>query len=122
MAGDFADLRVWTDSVAIVREVAGLVRSMREPAARGASEQMLRAAESIPANIAEGYGRGLGDDFARFLRVAAASAAELESHLHVSVACGRLPPTRVQPVIGRARALRAMIRGLASSVAARGGR
>jgi four helix bundle protein len=119
MSGDFTDLRVWSDSVMLVREVVALVRLMKGPAARSAVDQMVRAAESIPANIAEGYGRSLGTDFARFLRVAGASAAELESHLHVSLACGRLPPEQARPLIGRVRAVRAMIRGLANSVAAR---
>ena len=122
MGGDFTDLRVWADSVVLVREVAAVAGSIRGPAARTAADQMVRAAESIPANIAEGYGRGLGDDFARFLRMAGASAAELESHLRVSLASGRLPEARVQPLIGRARALRAMIRGLAQSVGGRVGR
>ena len=122
MAADFTDLRVWSNSVELVREIAVLTRSMRGPAVRNASDQMLRAAESIPANIAEGYGRGLGDDFARFLRGAGASAAELESHLHVSLASGRLPPARVQPLIAKARALRAMLRALAGSVAVRNAR
>ena len=113
---------MWADSVVLVREVAAVAGSIRGPAARTAADQMVRAAESIPANIAEGYGRGLGDDFARFLRMAGASAAELESHLRVSLASGRLPEARVQPLIGRARALRAMIRGLAQSVGGRVGR
>ncbi len=106
--------------MALVSAVSVLVRSMQGPAARAMSDQMIRAAESIPANIAEGYGRGLGDDFARFLRVAGASAAELESHLHVSLAANRLPEGRVRPLIAEARAVRAMIRALAASVGSRG--
>ena len=38
--------------------------------------QLLESAGSIPVNIEEGYGRGFGKDYARFLRIANGSARE----------------------------------------------
>ncbi len=73
---------------------------------------MVRAAESIPANLAEGYGRGLTADGARLLRIARASAAELESHLRVAELAGRLPSGDVAPLVERSRRVRALINGL----------
>ena len=73
---------------------------------------MVRAAESIPANLAEGYGRGLTADGARLLRVARASAAELESHLRVAGMGGRLPQAEVDVLVNRTRRVRALINGL----------
>jgi len=40
-----------------------------------------RAASSIPANIAESWGRSGEPDFTRFLQIAMSSASELEYHI-----------------------------------------
>lgn len=38
--------------------------------------QLLRSSSSVSANIEEGYGRGFGKDYSRFLRIALGSARE----------------------------------------------
>ena len=40
------------------------------------SQQLIRSMGSIAANIEEGYGRGFGKEFPRFLRIARGSAQE----------------------------------------------
>ena len=42
------------------------------------SEQIIRSCGSISANIEEGYGRGFGRDYARFLKYAVGSARETQ--------------------------------------------
>jgi len=51
----------------------------------GLRDQLRRASVSIMANIAEGFGRRSDKEFANFLNMAHASAAECQSHLHVAL-------------------------------------
>ena len=116
MPGDFRDLVAWQESVALVGDVVQLLRQLRGPGSIDLGKQLLRAAESIPANIAEGYGRSIGKDFCRFLRIAVGSVAEVESHIVVASQTGRLDQSRAEPVILRARRVRALLVGLIKSV------
>lgn len=47
-------------------------------------KQVVRAADSIGANIAEGFGRGTGADHKRFLRIARGSTYETKHWLRVA--------------------------------------
>jgi len=49
---------------------------LRDPRGRAIAEQLIRSAGSICANIEEGYGRGFGRDYARFLGFALGSTRE----------------------------------------------
>ena len=60
-----------------------LARGIRGPGAFGRSEQLVRAAISIPSNIAEACGRGTLADFRRFLIYARGSAQEVRSQLEI---------------------------------------
>lgn len=56
----------------------------------GMTTQMRRAAASIPANIAEGFGRAQRRSFIQFLRIAQGSLKELETHTTLSARIGLL--------------------------------
>lgn|SRR5574341_2584809 len=78
---DFKTLKVWEKShqltLAVYRETGGFPAEERF----GLTNQIRRACSSIPANIAEGCGRGGDPELARFCQMAMGSASELECHL-----------------------------------------
>jgi four helix bundle protein len=77
---DFRKLKVWERAHQTVLDAYRLTAGFPREEAFGLTSQIRRAATSIPANIAEGCGRG-GNDLARFCRIAIGSASELQYHL-----------------------------------------
>jgi four helix bundle protein len=100
MAGDLPDLVAWGEAAALASEVVLACGRLRGAGATAAADQLARAAESIPSNIAEAYGRGFGKDGGRFLRVARGSATELESHLWIAGQTGRMPVEQAEELLG----------------------
>jgi four helix bundle protein len=82
--GDFKKLTVWSAAEDLVVSVYRASAKLPDTERYGLVSQMRRAACSVGANIAEGCGR-LGDrELARFVRIAAGSAAELEAHILIA--------------------------------------
>ncbi len=77
---DFRSLNVWHKSHALVLAIYRSTSTFPRDELFGLTSQLRRSASSVPANIAEGCGRG-GGDFGRFLGIAAGSASESEYHI-----------------------------------------
>jgi len=77
----YQDLEVWRLAVTLAEECYRLVAGFPKEETFGLTSQIRRAAVSIPANIAEGYGRDQTGSFIQFLRIAQGSGRELETHL-----------------------------------------
>jgi four helix bundle protein len=84
----FQDLLVWQKSMDLVTESYVLVHRLPQNKQYGLASQMRRAAVSIPANIAEGFGRWHSKEFVHFLLVANGSLKELETHLLIGKRLG----------------------------------
>ena len=82
---------------------------MRLPALlKPMTDQVLRSASSVPANLAEGHGRS-GRDRQHFWRIAYASAKEVDSHLRLLAATGAVDPAAVKSALDGFDQVRAMI-------------
>jgi four helix bundle protein len=77
---DFKKLEAWQRSHAIVLLTYAKTATFPRSELFGLTSQMRRAAVSVPANIAEGCYRG-GRSLVQSLRIALASAAELEYYV-----------------------------------------
>ena len=78
---DFTKLQVWQKATAFTVELERVLRRRTSRGVPGLRNQILRAAASIGANIAEGCGRPTAADFLRYLLMAFASANEVKNHL-----------------------------------------
>ena len=87
MITHFKDLIVWQKSMDLVLEIYSLTRLLPQEERYALSDQLRRAAVSIPSNIAEGQSRIHTKEFANFLSIAKGSSAELETQLLI---CRRL--------------------------------
>lgn len=86
----YQDLIVWKKSIELVIAIYKLTEKFPKEEIYGLTSQIQRAAVSIPSNIAEGKMRGGNIEFKRFLLIAFASGAELETQLCISK---KLPKT-----------------------------
>jgi len=81
---NFRELLVWKKARYLVKEIYLLTQKYPKSELHGLTNQMRRAAVSIPSNIAEGSGRKSNKDFKRFLEFAYGSALELETQIYLS--------------------------------------
>lgn len=81
----YRELEVWEKSMSLVEAIYRLARNLPSDERFGLTSQIQRAAVSIPANIAEGYGRTHRGDYLRHLSIARGSLMEVETHLQLVV-------------------------------------
>lgn len=87
----YQDLLVWQKSIDLVEEVYKLVDKFPKEEVFGLNSQIKRASVSISSDIAEGRMPGGAQEFKRFLLIAFASGAELETQIIIAK---RLPKTK----------------------------
>ncbi len=96
---DFKELKVWKKSHEIAIAAYQVTTPFPAGELYGLTNQIRRAASSVPANIAEGCGRDGKKEFARFLNIALGSANELQYHLVLSRDLGYLETLRCDEML-----------------------
>jgi four helix bundle protein len=112
----YEDLEVWQLAMTLAEECYKLTATFPREETYGLTVQIRRAAVSIPANIAEGYGRNQTGNFLHFLRIAQGSVRELETHLLLTsrpkvAAAEKVTPCR-ETAVRVSKMLRALIRSI----------
>jgi four helix bundle protein len=98
-AKSFRELRVWQLGMSLVQKVDHIVKQLRPEDRFEIASQMRRAASSIPANIAEGFGKRSHRNFSSYLLIARGSANELETHLEQILQRGEIPAEQLHAAI-----------------------
>ncbi len=96
---DHRDLEVWRRACGLAKAAYLLTKVFPKEELYGMVSQIRRAATSILANIAEGWGRHNTAEFNQIHRKANASRTELETHLIVSVEVGLCNQEAIKPLI-----------------------
>lgn len=108
----YRDLRVWREAMTLAEMSYNHTRDFPREELYGLTSQIRRSAVSIPANIAEGYGRDNTGSYIQHLRIAQGSCKELETHvlLAARVLSERIEPA--QPILDQSEIVGKMLRGL----------
>jgi len=80
----FSDLRVWQQAMKLTVDIYRTTAAFPKHELYGLSQQMRRAAVSIPSNIAEGKGYRSDRDLSRFLFHARGSLLELQTQVMIA--------------------------------------
>ncbi len=110
------DLNVWKNSIALVSEVYRLSKKFPKEELFCLTQQVRKAAISIPSNISEGAARNQKREFVRFLRISAGSLAEVETQIIVAEQLRYLNESDRILLEGQTNKIRAQILGLIKAV------
>ena len=106
------DLNVWKYSIELVCEVYSLTKSFPKEELFCLTNQLRRAAVSVPSNISEGAARNQKREFIRFLRIATGSLSEIETQILIAWHLKYLKEHELVRLTGSTNKIRAQIAGL----------
>ena len=87
----YKDLIAWQEARRLVKAIYLVTKGFPSDELYGLTQQIRRAAVSVPSNIAEGYGRGSRKEYVHFLQTARGSLYEVQTQLLLAEDLGYLP-------------------------------
>ena len=109
---DYKELQVWQKAMDLVVEIYKISKLLPKEETYGISDQIRRAAVSIPSNIAEGESRNSAKEFIQFLSIARGSLAELETQLLICIKVNMLSEDNITEAQNITTEVGKMIKGL----------
>ena len=115
-SSSFRDLRVWQEAMKLAGQIYKSTASFPKHEIYGLSQQMRRAAVSVPSNIAEGKGHHSNKEFAHFLFHARGSLLELQTQLMIAEELQYLSKPEAVRILALAEAVGRALSGLINSL------
>ncbi|MFN3651342.1 MAG: four helix bundle protein [Armatimonadota bacterium] len=112
----YRELSVWQRGMDLAVACYRLTQAFPREELFGLTSQIRRSAAAIPANIAEGYGRGHRAEYVQFLRIAQGSLNELETHVTLASKVELLHNDAAGPVLAQCDELGKMLASLLRSL------
>src|SRR5271170_2026601 len=116
MGESYKDLIAWRKAMELVTDIYRATRAFPRDELYGLTNQLRRAAVSVPSNIAEGQARFSQKEFHHFLSIARGSLAEIETQLFLAKELGYLSVTKCAALIANADELGRILNGLAAAI------
>lgn len=97
--GSHREQFIWKRSVKLAISCYKLTNYFPQSELYGLTNQIRRAAVSVPSNIAEGYGRNGKPEYIRFLHISLGSLRELDTQLYIAKEVGLANPELFTAVV-----------------------
>jgi four helix bundle protein len=115
---DFKSLTVWQKSHQMVIMIYKITHEFPAQERYGLTDQIRRASVSIPANLAEGFGRHGDRERAHFINIALGSAAEVEYYCLLARDLSFITQEQFEELNPRILEIERMLNGLHSKIKA----
>ena len=112
----YRELVAWQKAMELVEGIYRATRSWPREELFGLTDQVRRAAVSIPANIAEGQGRDSGKEFLHHLAIADGSLHEVDAHLVIGQRLNYLDEPTCAALLRQAAEVGRLLHGLKRSL------
>lgn len=112
----YRDLEVWQKSMRLAEKIYQVTQNFPSEERFGLTNQLRRAAVSVPSNLAEGHARFGAGEFSRFISIAMGSVAELETQILLSTDLGYIDGAIADELLAELDGIGKMLRGLAKSI------
>ncbi len=115
-ASSFRDLRVWQEAMKLTTQIYRATSGFPKHELYGLSQQIRRAAVSVPSNIAEGKGHRSDKEFVHFLLHARGSLLEVQTQLLIAEELQYLRKEDVLRLLAMAEGVGRALNGLINSM------
>ncbi len=116
MGRSYRDLIAWQKAMKLVTEIYAATQRFPTEERFGITNQLRRAAVSVPSNIAEGQARFSQREFRHFLSQARGSLVEIETQLLIARDLKYLQPAKTEELLAAAAELGRLLNGLIASI------